>query len=346
MGTPGAFQAVALPGGPAPTSLCGAGCTYAFVGGQEVEVNGRGEIAFQATLSGPGLNNTNSSFVVAGTPGALRAVAQSGQTAPGVAGGFFYTFGDVLIGSDGSVAFVASYTATGFDFGLWLAPPSGPPILIARSGAPAPGTPNGVVFATPAFIFLSPFDEFYMNARCQIAFRAELAGPGIGQTNSAGIWLAERDGTVNLVVRAGDMLDVGGASRQLTGVTFGQVGVPVVAGPEDGRASPFNDRSEVLFSARWRNPSGAPYFGSFGQGLFIARSGLILTGAKVGNDIVIKFPTIAGKHYRIDCADSLPTSPWLVLMASVLGTGAEVTVTDAGAVSLLKQRFYRVVQLD
>jgi len=116
--------------------------------------------------------------------------------------------------------------------------------------------------------------------------------------------------------------------------------------PEDGRASPFNDRSEVLFSARWRNPSGAPYFGSFGQGLFIARSGLILTGAKVGNDIVIKFPTIAGKHYRIDCADSLPTSPWLVLMASVLGTGAEVTVTDAGAVSLLKQRFYRVVQLD
>jgi hypothetical protein len=347
MGAPGAFKAVALPGGPAPASLCGAGCTYTFVGGLEVEVNGRGEIAFEALLTGPGLNSTNSDFVVAGTPGALRAVAQSGQTAPGIPGGAFRSFGNLVIGSDGSVAFVASYTETGFDLGLWLAPASGTPVLLARNGAQAPGAPSGVVFATSPFTLVPPVDEFYMNARGQIAFRAELSGPGVGSTNSVGIWLAEPDGTVNLVVRAGDIINVGGASRQLVNVTFGTVGVPVVAGPEDGRVSPFNDRSEVLFWASWQNPAGPPDFGSFGQGIFIAGSGgLILTAEKVGNDIVVKFPTIAGKHYRVDCADSLPSSLWLVLVMSVVGTGAEVTVTDAGVVSLLKQRFYRVVQLD
>jgi hypothetical protein len=319
--------------------LLGPGYSFSFVP-ELVEVNARGELAFTPFLSGPGLNNTNSAFVVAGLPNALRVIARSGQPVPGVSGAFFQSlssgvFNNALIGSDGSVAFVASYTDTGNDYGLWVAPSNGSPRLVARSGAQAPGAPAGVVF-TNSFQFLPPFEELYMNARNQIAFRANLGGPGVGSTNSVGIWLAEPDGTLNLVVRAGDTISTGG-SRKLALVTLGQVGVPVVAGSEDGRASPLNDRGELLFAAYLENPSG--------QGLFIARSGIVLSGERAGNDIRISFPTISGKNYRADSSASLSPPSWSPLAASVPGTGGEVTVTDTNA-SPVEARFYRVVRLD
>ena len=102
-------------------------------------------------------------------PGALRAVAQSGQPAPGISGAVFAgynssseVFSDTLIGAHGSVALVAAFSTNGFDYGLWLAPANGPTRLIAQSGGQAPGTPRGAVFAS-TFQFLSPFEEIYLN---------------------------------------------------------------------------------------------------------------------------------------------------------------------------------------
>ena len=181
-GPPRAVQPVALSGQPVPSSLLGGGYVFGPYDGQEVEVNGQGELAFVMSV----FNANSESVVLGGPPGALRVVAESGQPAPGIPGAIFTNingslgvFGDVLIGSDGSVAFVASFSATGYDYGLWLAPPNGTPQLLARTSGQAPGTPSGVVF-TPPLQYLPPFDEFYMNASNQIVFHSSASGPGVG----------------------------------------------------------------------------------------------------------------------------------------------------------------------
>jgi hypothetical protein len=279
--------------------------------------------------------NTNyEDVVLAGPPRALRVVAESGQPAPGIPGSVFTNsngslgvFGDVLIGSDGSVAFVASFSPTGYDYGLWLAPSNGTPQLIARTGGQAPGTPSGVVF-TSSLQYLPPFDEFYMNAGDQIAFQASLSGPGVGLTNASGIWLADPDGTVSLIARAGDTI----AGQQLGFVSLGYYIYlpPNVAGPEDGRRTPINSRGDVLFSS--------------GQGLFLARNGIILNATVAGGEILLSFPTLAGKNYRVDYKSSLSAPAWSVAVPSVTGTGDSVTVTNAIPAS--GAGFYRVARTD
>ena len=326
-GSPGAIQPVALSGQPAPAAL-GGGYRFGPYDGQEVEANGQGELAFVMSV----VNTNYADVAFAGPPGALRVVAESGQPAPGIPGSIFTNvngslgvFGDVVIGSDGSVAFVASFSTTGYDYGLWLAAPNGTPQLIARTGGQAPGTPSGVVF-TPSFQYLPPFDEFYMNASNQIVFHANLSGPGVGSSNSSGIWLAQPDGTVSLIVRAGDKA----AGQQLGPVSLGYYIYlpPNIAGPEDGRRTPINRRGDVLFSS--------------GQGLFLARNGIIVNAQVAGGDILLSFPTLPGKNYRVDYKSSLSGPTWSVAVPSVAGTGENVTVTNkipAGAAG-----FYRVAR--
>ena len=340
---------VALSGRPAPVSLLGAGYTFVLPfglpGSDNLEVNGRGELAFSTSLNGPGLNSTNSEFVVAGTPTALRVIAQAGQPAPGIPGAFFRrfdggssAFSHVLLGADGAVVFVGCYSATGKDFGLWLAPTNGAtPLLLMRTGQQAPGAPAGVVFSDTLLIYVPPFRQAFMNARNQVVFRAQVGGPGIGLTNRYGIWLAEPDGTVSVVARGGDMIDTGeGTLRQLDGnVSFG-VDPVFMAGPEDGRRSPFNDRGEVALTAGFTDGTG---------GVFVAQTGINLDAERVGNDIRVRFSTLAGKTYRVDYTTNLLAASWPVLQNSVAGTGGKVTVTDTNAVAL-QSRFYRAVRLD
>ncbi|MCI0540944.1 MAG: hypothetical protein L0Z50_37560 [Verrucomicrobiales bacterium] len=340
-GKAGTLQAVMVGGkGAAPESLRGPGYTFGFGPTSEnVEVNAKGELAFATPLAGPGLNNTNSDFVVAGMPGNFRVIAQMGQPAPGIAGAFFgpfAPFSHVFLGADGTVAFTGRYSDTGWDFGLWLAPTNGArPVLLMRNGQQAPGAPVGVVF-TNSFQFLPPFEEAFMSARNQIVFRARVGGPGIG-ANNYGIWLAEPDGTVNLIARTGDMLNVGGGVlKQLSNVTFG-VDPETIASPEDGRRSPFNDRGEIALLA---------YFTDFSSGLFLAQTGLNLSAEKSGTDLHLKFPTLAGKHYRVDYKTNLTDTAWSVFAASVDGTGGQVTVTNAGAAASNASGFYRVARTD
>jgi len=342
LGGAGGLQAIGITGGAVPPSLAG-GATYLFLS-DLVDINAQDQVAFTAYLNGPSLNNSNDQFVVAGAPGALHAVAQSGQPAPGIPGGFFQSylngsaevFSDAVIGSDGSVAFVAACGTNGYDYGLWFAPAGGSPRLVARSGVQPPGTAVGVMF-TNSFQFLSPFEEIYLNAKNQLVFLAQVGGAGVGQTNNTGIWFVDSDGSVSLLVRSGDTISASGVSRALGTVTFGAVGVPSVAGPEDGRPVPFNDDGDVFFSA-YVQPSG--------QGLFIAHNGIVLHGAKSGTNFLIQFPTISGRHYRVDYTAILPPpGTWPVLFPSVLGTGGQMTVTNTNG-AVFDQRYYRVVRTD
>lgn len=346
-GKKGAVQPVALPGSAAPNSLLGAGYTWRSIG-SSVEVNGSDELAYAAYLNGPGLNGTNSEFVVAGPPDAPRVIAQSGQPAPGIPGAFFQSvpgwglgFGGngvdyehELIGQDGAVAFVATCSTNENNFGLWLAPNSGAtPILIMHTGQQAPGTPPGVVF-TNFFEGLPPFGNVFMNGRDEIVFLSMLTGPGVGSTNNVGIWQAEPDGTVNLVARSGDTIDVGGGvQRQIQISYLGGFGndAPLFGGPEDGRPRLFNNRGQILFQA-----SGS---------LFLAQTGIIISAELSGNDVLLHFPTLAGKNYEVDYKTNLSAAAWSVAVPSVAGTGGEVTVTNS-IMNSSQTGFYQVVRTD
>jgi hypothetical protein len=59
-------------------------------------------------------------------------------------------------------------------------------------------------------------------------------------------------------------------------------------------------------------------------------------------DIVISFPSVFGKKYRVDRRDDLAAA-WMPLTDNVPGTGDVVTVTDVEAADDAAHRFYRVV---
>jgi hypothetical protein len=86
--------------------------------------------------------------------------------------------------------------------GIWSEASSGL-LLVARGGAQAPGTPDGVNLS-----FSTGLDSFHLdwpklNDAGQTAFVGGLTGPGVNSTNNWGVW-SNGSGTLELVARAGD----------------------------------------------------------------------------------------------------------------------------------------------
>jgi hypothetical protein len=119
--------AIALSGDGAPT-----GGTYTSFFGP-LTLNDRGQTAFEAKLSGgtSGIFRGDRTTV---TPIVLRGAAAAGTT------GTFDTFGDLKIGKDGSVVFIATLTigAGGVDasnnVGIWIGTSNSDLHLVARTG--------------------------------------------------------------------------------------------------------------------------------------------------------------------------------------------------------------------
>jgi len=63
-----------------------------------------------------------------------------------------------------------------------------------------------------------------------------------------------------------------------------------------------------------------------------------------GSNLVVSFPTVSGKSYRLERSDTLANGSWTTLSDNIAGTGGVLQVTDVGAASQPK-RFYRVVLL-
>ncbi len=58
------------------------------------------------------------------------------------------------------------------------------------------------------------------------------------------------------------------------------------------------------------------------------------------SDVVVSFGSVAGKAYRIEFKNDLPSASWTLLADQVFATGTTTGITDYGAASLTK-RFYR-----
>jgi hypothetical protein len=64
--------------------------------------------------------------------------------------------------------------------------------------------------------------------------------------------------------------------------------------------------------------------------------------AKSGNDMLVSFPTIAGKTFRLDCSSTLQSGSWTTVQDGIAGTGDTVQITDIGG-ALQPRRFYHIV---
>ncbi len=61
-----------------------------------------------------------------------------------------------------------------------------------------------------------------------------------------------------------------------------------------------------------------------------------------GNDIQLGFPTVNGKTYRLERSGTLLNGSWTPVQENILGSGAEIQVTDTGGANQAR-RFYRIV---
>ncbi len=59
-------------------------------------------------------------------------------------------------------------------------------------------------------------------------------------------------------------------------------------------------------------------------------------------DIIVSFPSVIGRAYRIEKSDTLAAGSWTPLLDDIAGTGGVIEIADPGAASL-PRRFYRIV---
>ena len=188
-------QPVALSGEAAP------GTAASFRTFANPIMNGSGDVAFQANLTGP-TTDVVPHGVWAGVPGALRTLAVAGQPAPGIGGARFRTPGwPIVLTSDGASLFYGQLVEENgitFDngYGIWTGMP-GDMRLYSRRGDPAPGLPPGV-----------NYDLFFANPHYsgRLGFSASLQGPAVDGSNYSAAWVGsiESPDSLRLIARGGD----------------------------------------------------------------------------------------------------------------------------------------------
>jgi hypothetical protein len=257
---------MARSGTPAPGTP--SGVDFEFLRGHAGS-NSEGRVAFYASLTGDGVDETNNEGLWSDASGTLQLVARRGSPAPGTPEGVNFEFSLVfpnvfplgpVLNDRGQIAFRANLTGAGVtsanNQGLWSGD-VGSLSLVARTGEQAPGTPNTVLFSNlfrPA-----------LNSEGQLAFRANLTGFGVTSSNNLGIWATDQDGAVQLIVRKGAALEVApGDSRFIS-----DLGFVIDSGNSDGRASAFNDLGQLVFWAKFTNGT---------QGVFVSSAVAHLPG--------------------------------------------------------------------
>jgi len=219
-------------------------------------INDAGQIAFSGGLTvAGGISGSGYGIWSEGGGEGLALVVRSGTPAPGTdPGATFRVFSRPVLNSAGQTAFWGQLTGTGVsrnfnDTGLWREKPAGDVIeLVARAGNQVPGMEAGFYFRN-----LSQFDPPALNGAGQIAFQAYYAN-GKGDFGS-GIWAEDLDGTLQLIARTGDLLDVSDDPhledlRTISDIMFNfDLFEDTGTGNEDGRRSSFNDRGQLAFTA-------------------------------------------------------------------------------------------------
>jgi len=218
--------------------------------------NDAGQVAFRSSLTSdvPGeITPANNYGIWAGAPESVQLIARAGEASP-IAGLTFRTpDANPRINASGQVAFFTIVSGTGVtlanDRVLWVTTPSQVEAAV-REGAAAPGTPDGVNFAT-----LEPFVA--INGPGQIAFTATLTGTGVTGANDRGLW-AGLPGQLSLVAREGDVVDLdpgeGELLKTISTFTFAN-GHGSTQFESAGAA--FNDAGQIAWQAQFTDATRA-----------------------------------------------------------------------------------------
>ena len=198
VGAPGSLQLALQSGSPATA----AGAGRYFRGFGVPRVNDAGQMVFDGFLVGRSVNEPT---IWVGRPGSFQLLAQTDSAAPGTPEGVtFLDFGPRhSLNAAGKVAFLGRLVGGDVtpvnNQGIWVGSP-GAIQLVARTGTPAPGTEEGVVFADFGLLLRTPVP--LLDGAGQVGFRATLSGPGVDDSNDEGFW-SGTPGSVKLIARKG-----------------------------------------------------------------------------------------------------------------------------------------------
>jgi hypothetical protein len=208
--------------------------------------NDDGQIGIETALQGAGVASQNDTSLWLSSNGELHLIAREGQSIPGTGLTFrqgLFNFVSTSMNRNGTFVFsadVGSVSTGGSKYGIFTADENG--IYVeALGGEHAPGTPPGVVFDN----FIGSTGNVAINGVGQVAFFANLKGPGVSSLNDKGIWATDRAGVLRLIVRTGDTIEYSPGQ-------FGTVSDFVSylsSGDQDGRKASFNDQGQIAFDA-------------------------------------------------------------------------------------------------
>jgi hypothetical protein len=168
----------------------------------EPAINQNGDVAFLATLTGTGVNRTNSSAIFLVTGSGANLIARTGDPAPDVIGtgtaGIFSKLSDPVLNNNGAVAFIGDLARVdgikaADQSGIW-SNAGGTLQNIAQQGSAAP---HGGAF--------SSFEQVVLPDTGDLVFQAALSGVPSSQNN--GVW-ALWNGELTRVVGKGSMLEL------------------------------------------------------------------------------------------------------------------------------------------
>lgn len=252
-------------------------------------INENGRTAFDATLTGPNVDNSNNAGIFIGSSlNDTALVARSGNPAPvlgqslSFAGGS-HPFGIPALNNQDHTAFVARLTGPGVDAtndeALFFSEGAGNGLaLVAREGGPAPVDEGDVRFGR----FHGPP---LLNGAGQIVFRANFVVDGVVDFDDQALVRHRPGNELELIARHGDPAPVAEG-----GVTFGaplSVRFPEFSLNRLGQAAfhtPLSDGSSAIFAESFS-----------GELRVIARSGKLLD---VSDDPLVQdFREIATLHF-------------------------------------------------
>lgn len=257
---------IARRGDPAPGA---GGSTFNLL--SNVAINDAGTTAFVADLSGPGIDDTNrfglwTHRATLGTQLRLRTGTQAAGTPPGT---HFAQFGSLAMGGGNQPAISALIVGPGVTSsnhrGIWILGSESGATLVARTGSPAPGTGPGVVYSD-SFVLLLPLFSPVVNALGQVAFMGEVAGPGVDLTNNLGLWATDPSGTLRLLVRTGDQIDVGRGTVTPDARTVESISLAFSQGSQSGEGSSFSDAGVLAFGLSFTDGSSGVFIATVAAG--------------------------------------------------------------------------------
>jgi hypothetical protein len=219
--------------------------------------NSAGHLGLEIRLLGPGITYPfNHSFWTDREGSGLQLVIKSGDAAPETPNSLISTIGPSEF--NGASRFAGVFTTQStidlqYTQGLFAEDKQKIFHLIARNGGPAPGADDGQVFGGASrtdsegtAYGLNWIDQntYQFNDQNEAAFIGHLSGSGTSIANDTGIWAMTHQKNLSLIVRTGDMFDVGNNDfRQLKDLTL----------------QDFNSAGELVFWAAFTDGSSGMF---------------------------------------------------------------------------------------